>query len=478
MRGLALRFRVLAALAVTLACAGCGPTASAPEAPVVPAGVEALGYLPADAEVVAILDTDLRGSQWRATRAALAATGLDRLADEGLARLEAAGLATDEARGLFGNRMAVAPREGIAAMVVLDPDLLGRLTAERSRAGILRGAGIHREAELFEGEGAAVAVRGSLLLLGRDTETLREALDRQATNAGYEATTFNAAVADLPARSLVRVAVDPRPWLARHARGWRDIPYVGAARSIGLAVQVGARDATVHLRADTSGDDLLPEEVPLPRGAVAAPAVSRAGATAALIDLPHLIRFAYASAFTARPDRVARAELATVVLRGRRRIDPPRALLDALAGPATLALDRGGVLLRAELKDPKAAQTAIGRLSARLPKVLAAVGVRDVEMRSLPRFMKAVVRKSDVLAVFGVDNGALVAGSGRPSELAQLAAETPAAPWAWAKGPFALRVTPGTITDRIDAIDAIGEARLWLRAGPRILRGRLQVQLP
>jgi len=477
MRGLALRFRLLAALAVTLACAGCESAQVAGEAPAIPPGVEALGYLPADSEVVAIVDTDLAGRQWKAARAALTATGLERLADDALTTLEEAGLATDAARPLLGNRMAVAPVEGLAAVVTLDPDLLGRLAEEQARAGVLRVAGEHRGAQLLRGEGATVAVRGPLLLLGRTTRAVRDALDRQAASEGYTPQTFSAAVAGLPARSLVRVAVDPRPWLQRSARGWRDVPWIGAARSVGMAVHVGAREATVHLRADTGGDALSQDEVPLPRGAVAAPAVGRAGTTAALIDLPHLIRFAYAAAFTAAPAKVASAELAGVILRGRLRLDPARSLVGALAGPATVTLDRGGILMRAELKDAPKAEKAIGRISARLPRVLAAVGVPGVEMRSLPRAMKAAVRQSEVLAVFGVANGALVAGSGRPAALAELADATPGPVWDWAKGPFALRMTPGAIKDRFDVED-IGEARLWLRAGPRIVRGELRVQLP
>ena len=474
--------RLLPALIVALALAltGCDsvPGGTPPAEAALAPGVEALAYLPAGADVVVVVDTETDGKRWRAARDAARRAGVDGRLDRVVARLADAGLDVAHGEQLLGNLLAWAPREQVAALVVRDSTLLADLATTRVRAGLMRDAGVHRAARVLQGDGIAIAIDGPVVVAAPTTAAVRRALDRRAAGEGYGAERFKRAVAQLPVDALVRIAVDARALVARHAPRWRAIPLARALERAGFALRVAPRGATLDARIDLS-ERLLGDDVPLPGDAGHTPRTATprpfGGVHVGVADLPRLARAAYRAAFAAAPAAVARAEIANLVLRGRRRIDPARDLVAALAGPATLQVDADGVLVRAALRDRRRAEKAIGRLSARLPRILAAVGVDGVVMQPLAG-LKAAVREQDVLAVFGVADDVLLAGDGRPRELLERARTDSADDDDPAPGPIALRAGPRAAAELL-GIDGAHEVRGWARWTGRGLRAGLTVRL-
>ena len=462
----------LGALLATLALSGCDsvPTATPPAEAAPAPGVEALAFLPGGADVVAVVDTERES--WRDALRVARRTGLaPRLADA-VARLGDAGVDLEHADELRGNLLAWAPREQVAALVVTDSARLDAIVAARLREGALRDLGTHAEGRVLAGRGLAVGIRGPAVVVAPSIAVVRRALDRRASGGGYSAPALKRAVSGLPVDALVRVAVDADALIARHLPRARAVPLVDAVDTAGLALDVDPDGATLDavVRLD---ERLLAADLPL-RGGRAATPRPFGGIHLGVVDLPHVLKAAYRAAFAGAPSATARAEVAQIVVRGRRRIDPARDLLDALAGPATLQLDADGVLLRAPLRDTGRAERAVGRLSARLPRVLAAAGIDGVVMRPLAG-LKAAVRESDVLAVFGVADDVLVAADSRPETLVERAATDSADDDDLVPGPLALRAGPGALEELL-GIEA-GDLRGWVRPQPRGLRAHLTLRL-
>jgi hypothetical protein len=461
---------------VALALAGCdsAPRTAPAEAALAP-GVEALAYLPPAAPVVAVVETDLDGAQWREARAAAVRTGLDPRLEELARRLGAAGVDTDRGRGLLGNLLAWAPAERVAALVVRDSALLDELASSALRTGVLRDGGRHRSARLLAGDGIGLGIRGPVVVAAPTLAGVRRAIDRRETGDGYDVGAFKTATAGLPVRALARAAVDLEALAARHAPRWRAIPYVDALDRAGLALRTTRGGARLDVRVDLD-EPVIVRDAPLPANRLRA-ATPRpfGGIHLGVADLPQLLEASYRGAFAAAPARTARTELATVVVRDRRRLDPARDLLSALAGPATLQLDRDGVFLRAQLADAEQAATAVGRLSSRLPRALAAAGVGGVEMRALAG-LKAAVRGSDVLAVFGVLEDVLLVGDGRPATLLERAQVDAADDDDLAPGPLAVRAGPRALDD-LFGLRGARELRGWVRPSARGVRAQLRLDL-
>ena len=189
---------LLAALGIAaLALAGCG--SSGPKR-TVDARAEALRFFPADAPLVALLDTapetaperaamaaQLAGfGPWESIRSAIEA----RLAGsgitvDGLAALLRSG-SSEPGEGLPVSQLAVglepseAGRSAVLAVLVTDrPAEMQRLFTRAAAEGRLRMLGEKDEARIYDSAAAAFAVRDGVMLAARDPALLRAAIARR-----------------------------------------------------------------------------------------------------------------------------------------------------------------------------------------------------------------------------------------------------------------------------------------------------------
>ncbi len=193
--------RSLLALLVigVIVLAGCG--SSGPKR-TVDARAEALRFFPADAPLVALLDT---APEIAPRRAALAAelTGLplwEKIRSSFRARLEAAGLPVgglallvrsedpEPEDGLPVSQLAVGLAPGdpgprvLAVLVTDQPDEMRRLFARSAATGPLRPAGREDEARLYSSPRTSFAVRDGVMLAAADLALLRTAIKRRDGN--------------------------------------------------------------------------------------------------------------------------------------------------------------------------------------------------------------------------------------------------------------------------------------------------------
>ncbi len=271
--------RALTDLAMSVAVAGCGGAGGSD-------GVDdTLGYVPADAPVVAVLSTDLDSDQYRQLDERLQALGSPagveetlRLAVEEEEEGEGAEPLSyeEDVKPLLGEDLvlAVTDRETLAgdeegylaAIEVADPEKLAELLQspyfELRREDEVEGADLYLPRG-SDGEDGAVAIDGSTLVAAQREETVRDALERRSSGEGYEAQTFADSLSGLPDDAPLRVAATPAGALYSLPVSATDIPWVGALRSFGATLSVDEDTVAVDASAKTDAGELSDEDLPV-----------------------------------------------------------------------------------------------------------------------------------------------------------------------------------------------------------------------
>jgi hypothetical protein len=478
-----------AAVLAVLALAACGGSTDPDPR------VEALSYFPSNAPLVALVATDLKGPQYRS---------LERLikrfpgGGQGLASLRATldrELRVDTARDvepLLGNPAVIGiPDAGalargsfVATLVTRDAKRLQAIAkADRSSrsAGESHGARIYVDRS---GRGA-YAIRGPTVVLSGDERTLRDALARRDADDHLRREDIDNALNGLPRDAVLQVAADGQSLLSTPSvEPARRIRWLGALRRFGLAASVSDRGLDVRFKADTTRLELAAADLPL--GAAGSPPTALPGLPIAIgiRDLGRLVSFVEDVGVAMGPSEFAMLSSGKTGLRIATGIDIDSDIVGQLTGDATVGTDLRNVVVRSELRDPKAMRETLARLRPLVPAFFEGAGMPGVQVADLGTGMYVLVRHRRPIGGYGVVKGALVAGYAPPDVLARVATARPAP--GTARGSLVAKVPSEALTALIDrAVGGEGAARLILAplgdstltvtATPAGLRGSFRV---
>jgi hypothetical protein len=374
------------ALLLAAAAAGCGGDDTA--APGSAAG-DALGYLPKDAGIVALVSTDFESEQWqRFDRHIFRAFGqgsLENTLEEGV---EGEGSVSydDDVKPLLGNDAVIgtlgeagdlaggagdADGDGfVGALEVTDGDQAESALEMGGfeRTGEQSGAVLYRN-----DEGEVAAVEGDVVVVAQDRETLVHALTIRDDGEGLTAEDLDEKLADLPEDVLIRAFgdIEDLGGIEQLAR-FRSVPWVAAVRSFAVTVSLPEDDAlNLDAAVVTDPDTLGEEDLPLASGEEAPGIVTRqdevSGAnrnqSRTTVFLLRALRAGYPdSRFVRAVDKIEE-ELG---------IDFEREILRQFDGPSAsyVSVDGSVFAARSEIRDPDALRTVLPRIAPHLPALI------------------------------------------------------------------------------------------------------------
>lgn len=452
---------------------------------------EALAFIPSDAPVVGVLETDTSAGPL----SKLQALG-PRVPGSTLALGEVGSVLGGvdlqaELLPLLGNPVVVGavelPRDGSAAApaglpfripspgrlgrgvraatVARDPAGLGDLFDRLSDSATVTSDGETRGFDVYTrpGDGVAFAVRGAILVVSGSRTDLGRALSLHSrATAGGGATAGDGTGAlttasmrerfsGLPGRSasFARVAVDLDGLLDADAADL-EVPWVGALQRAAFAVVPGDEAVDLRFRLATDPETVTDGDVPIATGpATPSPAAQDdEPVVLAFRDIAHTVEFARRTLRATDPQLARDLDAIEVNLRRFARVDPTSQLLLRLTGTTTITTGpEGGVEVRAEVADPEAIGDVLRRLKSisTLGSLAGGIGV-DVETRGItieddgPDTYQ-VLRDGSPVARVGVLGEALVLSTDESADLQLLADAFPESPDEGARGAFSARLS-------------------------------------
>lgn len=424
-----LRRLAVCASALAVALAGCGG-GDEPPPRADPLG-DALAYLPAEALAVGVVSTQLERGEGGALAQRLARIPATELLIGEASRLAAeAGLTVDGLRAQAGAPVAIAVPDLIdltesgtplAAWSVRDQGALQESLDAAVERQSLDPAGPYRGATLYRAEDGvpAYARAGGVLLLGKDTDTLRLAIDRRAAGRGLTRALLGERLEGTPPGAPVRLSVSaPVAVAGPDYAELRKIPWVAAVERLTFAADADADSITATILFDTSESDLVDADLPIARGGEAPPIPSYGALRAGLREPAAAAVFAQRVWRALDPPGYAAYEQAQAPLL-RAGVDPQLDLLGNLAGPALLATDLEDSRLRIGLRDPEGFADALTRTRFLLPPVFSALGLPGLQFTVAPDGATQVSSNAVLRARASVVNGRLVVST-REQDLARV----------------------------------------------------------
>ncbi|MBJ7329712.1 MAG: hypothetical protein JHC95_07445 [Solirubrobacteraceae bacterium] len=490
------RSATLALACALLALPGCGGD-DEPPPPRDPLG-EVVGYLPTEALAVGIVSTQtergnggLLAARLRRVPATELVLGeLDQLVTE-------AGMSLNDLGAQRGNPIAVSLpdlvdlteyRTPLAAWMVRDEDKLKQSLAAAAEGGTLTAAGTYRQAALYRAEDGspAYARAGPILLLARDTDTLRLALDRKAARRGMSIAMLEGRLAGTPRTAPIRLSANLTVALAGpDFAALRKVPWIGALERGTVAVEADREAITTTVALDTRESDLVDRDLPIARGPAAPPVPKYGALRAGLRDPAASVIFAQRVWKALQPEAAAALETAVTPLRliG---IDLDRDLIGNLASPALLSTDLEDSRLRVALRDPEGFADALNKVRFLLPPILGALGLEGLTLTVAPDGATQVSVNAVVVARLAVVDGQLVIST-REQDL-QRVARAPVESVPDAEGAFVVRMQSDRLRATVArlvglparagfALDGVGDGTLVVRAEPDETRGVLRLDV-
>jgi hypothetical protein len=403
---------VVAAVALVVLLRGGG--SDGPPAARAPAGVEPLAFMPAGADVVLDLDTDVPAI-------AIAAAEL-------VPRLSGATLSAEQLRPLVGGRMAIALGGGrmwLAAITSAPPPRVP----------------------------GAAKVRGTVVV----GPTV------QGPRPGARAA-FDRRFAGLPAGSA-RVAFDARALLATRSPEAASTAWGRSLRD-GAAVLVSRGDRVAmpfRVGADPAG--LKPSDLPVAPGAGAPPTRGAGTIVAAVRSPAQTLAFLRAAGLLDALDLLGRAP-------GFLRPD-----LSDLGPDATITTpDLRAFTVRTTPPDPRDWATKLARLDA-LDGLIRFTGLADVRIDRRPDGAYTIEQNGRLAGRAGVYGRIVVLSTDPRADLAAAARAPAAAPPAGAAGALTLRLAPSLLGALLPALvrGHVGDVTGWARTELTGVRGELGV---
>lgn len=451
----------------------------------------ALSYLPRDAPIVAVAQTDPTAAPVRAAMKLASRFPGGGSAFDGV-RQRFSGLGVDfdaDVKPLLGNPAAFAAppagdrpyRPGTLSLAAKDPAKLKALVAKvAARPGARRESGPN-SSTLVTLPGAALAQDGSVLLVDADAGLLRAAIERHGAKSGFDPKLMDQAAKALPQNALVLGSLDARTAARSVGLGAAaQVPWFAALARVPVALTPKEDGLEFDARPDTSRAKLEPDDVPLVSGAAAPDLPRDPRALVGVRDLSHVIGFALRGLRAASPDRFAQIRAGSTLLRLTAGVDLENDLLARFRGSASATLKGTHLLVRADTADPAALGDTLQRLRGFVPRAFDALGRPGVSLRNGPAGFTEIVRDKKALGAYGIVGKVFAAGTGTPEELKAFAS-LPVERAAGAQGAGALSVPAGQLATYLggfvapDVLRNLGDARGWVRASPQGMVAHLRV---
>jgi hypothetical protein len=375
-----------ALLLLAVLAAGCGGGPAAGELD------DTLGYLPEDAGLVVVVNTDLDGDQLvrldrKIVRPQADGQSLEDLLSAGAEEL---GLSFEgDVKPLLGNPLVIGTQSGrgfTAALRVRDASKLREVVEKIrgvTRDGEAAGAQVYRFQEFV-----ALAIDGDFLVLAQERETLVRALEQRDSANRLTEARFEESLPETPPDSLVRAYADvtaltgflgidlDRPEIAQ----LRLLPWFAALRSVAVTASFADDEhLAVDIALNTDAESLSEEDLPLATGEEAPEVVQREGEIAAANrDQSRTTVFLLRAAHAAFPD--SRFVRAVEELERELAIDFEDEILRQFDGPSASSLTSDGqeFAARSEVRDPDRLREQLQALAPRLPELVQALeGLRS-----------------------------------------------------------------------------------------------------
>jgi hypothetical protein len=225
---------------------------------------EVLQYFPGDAPVVALVQTDPTEP---AVRRLLNSGVLGPL--RGWATAQS--LRFSQYRALLGNEAAVGELHvggpPLLVLVTRDGHQLEDLADARTVGGLAVKAQEYRGAQLYDAGTWAFAIRGPVLLVGRTTGELSEALDTRTKDSSYDMDQLDAVAPAASDDDVARGVVDLTALLAFAPSAARQLPLAQAVGDAGFTIRSEPGGQLVGALTAKPDDDSLTESDLPPHGA-------------------------------------------------------------------------------------------------------------------------------------------------------------------------------------------------------------------
>ena len=470
---------------------------------------DALGFLPADAPVAVVIDTDSKSGQYEALRRIIDKFPFGDQAAESLkGRLEKGGSIDFErdVNPILGNPLVVGAPDAVALTAaemhggseragkadgegLLDPhpkdrgphdedrgpgDLgttkngrsndeyvaviqakdKAKLDALLKKQG-LEEAGEKNGAKLYKSSGGDfLAVKDDMLVLAGTKKLLDGALAQREKGGGLEQDTLDEGLEGLPENALVKIYADVEALVksGRSASDAQRVEWVKALRKLGMTMSAKSDALRLDFKLGTEGD-LSEADLPIASGEGSPNVVKRAGEIAfGIRDPSQIVAFAESAGQAVNPAGYGQYTTAKKRIERQLGVSIDDDLIGQLSGDTSLNVGLDGKYgVRAELKDAARFKRTLEKVASDLPRVIADTGggkVDLVEPRSPDGFYK-LTKRGGRSVVFGVVDDVFVL-SDDPARAGELVKQTPRAV-AGAKGSGVMYADARKIAEQVIA---------------------------
>jgi hypothetical protein len=445
---------IVAALTAALIAAGCGSTSSGG------ATGDALSFMPKDAPVVATVDTDPNGDQWKQVNKLLAkfpfAGQVKAQAKQGFNQSSKLDFDKD-VKPLLGNDLVfIVPT--VQALRANNTPVVFALKAkdqgkasdfiknDANKVSSFEGTDIYKELG-----NTYLALKDGVLVFAQSAPDLQAALKRHGGSDHMTQADLDTRLAGLSGDALLKAGVNVEQVIAQSpdpsARQARKIPWVGALRTVGVSFAAKPDGFDEQFKATTEGS-LSPEQLPLASGSQSAPVVRRANDIGfGLRNLAQTIKFGEAAMQATDPKGYATYRQRKQRLGKVLGINLDRDVISQFQGDASLSVGLdGGFAVRSSLRDPAAFRATLKKAAPKLTKAAKGEHV-GVAVPSKPNGFSALATASGKKYVFAVigDKFVLATDAARAG---QFAAQS-AAPVPGAKGSLVMAMDTRSIANQI-----------------------------
>jgi hypothetical protein len=470
------------ALLCALAVAGCGSSKSASSPN--PVNTE-LSYFPANSPFVMSIVTDpnsaaVTGAHDLINNFPIASFGESAL----MQKLNQEGVNYEnDIRPLFGNPVMFGLTDMGFSTSAGSTDFLlvwvtkdaGKLSALLKKLGGFRSAGSHDGATLYQAGGAAFAVDGATLLIGRSATVVDSALDRHAHGGGVTASQYAQAFNGLPQNSLIEAFGNLAGVLSgRGTAKAQRIPWVAALRSYATSISANSSGLTFQYRLDTTGQQLTQAQVPLAPATVPPTLAGTLPIAAGIEDPAHIVAFVESAEQASSPASYAKFLRRQATIRAKTGVEL-NSVLKLATGSLMISSNTRATMGRVGLSNPTAAASALSKLMTQPHSVFD----KSTSVHRLGGGFYAINESHQTITV-GVVGSQLLVGKATPAQLRSFAA-APIAQAAGAQGSVAFQIAliqllKVTLKNALPkeaqgALGALGDITGWADATPSALTG-------
>lgn len=449
----AIRLTLLIALGFATAFAGCGggegDSGSALD--------NALGYLPQDTPLVIAIGTDpeadqVKAAQKIAERFPFGDQAVESL-DEGLTR-EGFDFERD-VKPLLGNEFVVgAPDVGAVVGEADDNSFVGAIEAkdagkleELVKRDDTKQDGEQNGATLYtDSDGDSFAVEDDVLIVAGTRELLEAALAQRDAEARLSAESFEADTEGIPDDALVRASVDVEQLIAADpdTKDAQKVKWVGALRTLGLALSFSEERATLDFRLATDAEGLTEEDLPIAAGAESPGVIDSADEIGLGLRGPEqILAFAESAGQSVDPAGFGDYSAGKQAIESRLGLSLEKDVFAQLEEGISAAVGLDGTFgVRAAVKDPEAFTETLDKLGKDLADLAEGAAGEPVGYAPPKRGgdFYALATADGESVVYGVVDGAFVLAN--ETERASRLAEDEVKPVEGAEGAIAMSADP------------------------------------